>query len=70
MTAPTEVVSVSRDGPLTRVRLDRPDKLNALNSALVDGLAAAVETARGDGTRLLVFEGAGKGFSGARRQCL
>ena len=57
-------VSVTRDGPVTTVELDRPEKLNAFNGDLVDGLARAVAAAEADDTRLLVFRGAGKGFSG------
>ncbi len=59
-----EAVSVSRDGPVTRIRLNRADKLNSFNEALVDGLMAAVQRATSDGARLVVFQGEGKGFSG------
>ena len=43
--------------------LNRPEKLNALNSALVDSLLLAVEEAHRRGARLLVFRGNGKSFS-------
>lgn len=59
----SDVVRIDRDGPVTRLTLNRPDKANALNSALVEALLAAVEAAYGDGTRLLAFEGAGTLFS-------
>lgn len=57
-------VSVTREGSLTRVRLNRAEKLNAFNAELVDGLMHAVRTAHEDGTRLLVITAEGKGFSG------
>ena len=61
MSAP---VTTSFDGPLARVYLNRPEKLNAFNEELVEGLLAALNVAADNGTRLLVFEGEGKGFSG------
>jgi len=61
MSAP---VSVRRDGPVMRVCLDRPEKLNAFSADLVDGLHTAVLTAAQEEIRLLVFTGSGKGFSG------
>lgn len=60
----SEVLLIERDGPVTRLTLNRARKLNALNSELVERLSEAVETAATDGTRLLVFAGTGKGFSG------
>ncbi|MFV0296671.1 MAG: enoyl-CoA hydratase/isomerase family protein [Hyphomicrobiaceae bacterium] len=60
----TAHVSVLREGDMTHVHLSRPEKLNAFSEALVEGLASAVEAAGRDGTRLLVFSGEGKGFSG------
>jgi len=50
------------DGHLTRLTLSRPQKANALSSALVEALLDAVEYAHGDGTRLLVLEGDGSHF--------
>ena len=58
------IVTVTQDGPLTRVTLNRPDKLNSFNSQMVDDLLQAVLQAYGDGTRLLVLNAQGKGFSG------
>lgn len=58
-------VSISRDGPVLQVGLNRPDKLNAFSADLVEALHAAVLSAEEDETvRLLVFTGSGKGFSG------
>ena len=58
------LVSTSFEGPLARVCLSRPEKLNAFNDELVESLLDAVAQAGGNGTRLMVFEGEGKGFSG------
>jgi len=55
----TDILDVRRDGAVTRLTLSRPVRGNALDPALVEALIAAVETASGDGTRLLVFQGAG-----------
>lgn len=60
---PSEV-GIERQGDLTLLTLQRPEKLNAFNEALVERLLDALERATSDGTRLCVFKGAGKGFSG------
>ncbi len=57
------VLATARAGGVTRLRLARPDKANALDAALVDALLAAVSAASHDGTRLLVIEGDGRNFS-------
>lgn len=57
-----EVLQVQRDGEVTRLILNRPDKANALNPALVDALAAALDACTRDGTRLAVFLGNGSNF--------
>ncbi len=58
-------ISISRDGPVLEACLNRPDKLNAFSTDLVDALQAAVLEAESDETvRLLVIRGNGKGFSG------
>ena len=54
---------VGRDGDITRLALNRPDKANALDAALIEELLEAVEACCRDGTRLLVFEGEGRNFS-------
>lgn len=57
-------VAVTRDGPVTHIRLQRPDKLNAFSAELVEDLRDALAEAGSNDTRLVVFSGAGKGFSG------
>lgn len=54
---------VERDGPVTLLTLNRPDKANALSSDLIEALLATVSEAHRDGTRLLVLSGAGKNLS-------
>jgi enoyl-CoA hydratase len=61
MTAP---LHTKRDGRLTELVLNRPDKANALNAELIEALLEAVETAASDGTRLMVLRGEGKVFCG------
>jgi len=50
-------------GPIRRLTLNRPDKLNALNTDLVEALSAALADA-GDatGVRIVVIAGAGRSF--------
>ncbi len=52
-----------REGALTRLTLNRPDKANALSAELVDALLDAVTLAHTDGTRLLVLQGEGRNLS-------
>ena len=53
---------VTRDGPLMRVALNRPQKGNALSADLVAKLHAAVDTARAERVRLLLLSGEGRNF--------
>lgn len=53
---------IERAGPLKRVRLNRPDKRNALSLALATELLQEVQRSHEDGTRLLVLRGEGAGF--------
>lgn len=61
MTAP---VSIERDGSALVVTLNRPDKLNAFDETLVEGLHTAVAQAHRDGARAMILRANGKGFSG------
>ncbi|MEQ1714110.1 MAG: enoyl-CoA hydratase/isomerase family protein, partial [Hyphomicrobium sp.] len=54
---------VARSGHRTMLTLNRPERVNALDAALVEALLAALASAARDGTRIVVFRGAGKGFS-------
>jgi enoyl-CoA hydratase/carnithine racemase len=57
-------VTVSAHGPVTTLRLDRPEKLNALDEEIRARLAAALDDLeeRPD-VRVVVLEGAGRAFS-------
>ena len=57
----TELVS-ERHLATTTLTLNRPEKANALNAAVVEALLDAFETAARDGTRLLVLKGNGRNF--------
>jgi enoyl-CoA hydratase len=60
----TDSLLIERDGVVTTLVLNRPEKRNALSAGLVEAMIAAIGAARDDGTRLLVVRGAGAGFSG------
>jgi 2-(1,2-epoxy-1,2-dihydrophenyl)acetyl-CoA isomerase len=55
-------VETSRDGGVLTITLNRPDVLNALNTALHKALGAALKDARGPEVRAVVLTGAGRGF--------
>ena len=55
-------VETSRAGAVLTITLDRPDVLNAFNSEMHRGLAAALKDARDGGVRAVVITGAGRGF--------
>ena len=54
---------VDRDDGFTKLTLNRPEKLNAFDSDLVEAMLSAFEQAAADGTRLVSLQGAGRGFS-------
>src|SRR2546426_10667927 len=55
-------VEVTREGGVQTIALNRPDVLNALNAAMHEGLAAALEEACDPEVRAVVITGAGRGF--------
>jgi enoyl-CoA hydratase/carnithine racemase len=56
-------VTVEVKDAVADVRLNRPDKLNALDQAMFDALVAAVDKVRGDpSVRAVVLSGEGRGF--------
>lgn len=55
-------VETARDGGVFTITLNRPDKLNALDQAMHDALAAALGEARDPEVRAVVLTGAGRGF--------
>jgi enoyl-CoA hydratase/carnithine racemase len=58
-----ERVTISMQDGVADVRLNRPDKLNALDLAMFDGLVAAAEKLAGEpGLRVVVLSGEGRAF--------
>ncbi len=55
-------VEATRDGGVLTLTLNRPDVLNAFNSAMHKALAAGLKEARDPGVRAVVITGAGRGF--------
>ncbi len=63
MTADGEVLLVRREGGVARLTLNRPDKRNALDAALIAALKAALRAADEDPeVRVVALEGAGRDF--------
>jgi enoyl-CoA hydratase/carnithine racemase len=59
-----ETISYDVEGPVATITLDRPDTLNAIDAAMREDLAAAVEdVAVDDDVRVVVVTGAGRAFS-------
>ncbi|HSE24112.1 MAG TPA: enoyl-CoA hydratase-related protein [Pyrinomonadaceae bacterium] len=67
MSSQESAVLYSVDGAIARLRLNRPEKRNALNDELISGLKDALKRARSDQSiRVIVLSGEGKDFcSGA-----
>jgi enoyl-CoA hydratase len=56
-------VSVEHDGAVLRIRLDRPEKLNAVDTPMLDELSAHIRGAEADeAVRAELLSGAGRGF--------
>ena len=56
----SEIVLVEKEGPLALITLNRPEKLNALDYALIDRLMEVLDAIEDDDdTRVLVLTGAG-----------
>lgn len=56
------MIGVTRVGNVTTLELQRPERRNALNSELADGLRTAVETAADEDVRAIVLTGQGSVF--------
>lgn len=56
-------VTVQHDGLVTHLSMNRPDKLNAFNEGLVEGLLSGINDAIKNESRLLVITGEGRAFS-------
>lgn len=59
----TERITIAIAQGIADVRLARPDKLNALDPAMFDGIIAAIDRLSGEsGVRAVVLSGEGRGF--------
>src|SRR5713226_3858921 len=59
------MVELERDGGVARIFLNRPQKVNALDSALLEALASTLESLSADPSlRVVVLAGRGKAFCG------
>ncbi len=59
----SEAVALRHERETTWLTLERPDKLNAFNEEIVEGLIAGVEEASRNRSRLLIIKGSGRAFS-------
>ncbi|MGT2464106.1 enoyl-CoA hydratase/isomerase family protein [Sinomonas atrocyanea] len=55
-------VEITAEGPQLRVTLNRPERRNAINVDVLQGLAVAAERAAEPGVRVVVLEGRGPAF--------
>ena len=56
-------ISVEHDGTILRIRLDRPEKLNAVDTPMLDELSARFrDAAADDSVRAVLLTGAGRAF--------
>jgi methylglutaconyl-CoA hydratase len=53
---------IEHDGPLAILTLNRPEKRNAISTAMVDELVAALDELERGPTRVVILTGAGKAF--------
>src|SRR5580704_15263473 len=57
-----ETILLSLEGGIARLTLNRPDKLNSFNVRMHEEVQRALQSVRGQGARVLVLSGAGRGF--------
>jgi enoyl-CoA hydratase len=55
-------ISVEHDGAVLRIRLDRPDKFNAVDTPMLDELQARLGDATDESVRAVLLIGAGRAF--------
>ena len=60
---PSDNVLVEIDGPVARIRLDRPDKLNALTLDMLASLIRAFGTIASSDARVVILSGNGDAFT-------
>jgi enoyl-CoA hydratase/carnithine racemase len=60
----TPEIIVADEGPVRTIRMNRPEKKNALTTAMYTAFAEAIRVADGDpGVRVMLIEGAGDAFT-------
>lgn len=56
-------ISVEHEGTVLRIRLDRPEKLNAVDTPMLDALSARLlDAGTNESVRVVLLTGAGRGF--------
>lgn len=55
-------IAADLDGSILRVVLNRPDKLNAVNTTMLREIESTLQGARAQGARVVVLTGAGRAF--------
>lgn len=59
-----QFLQIEKEGPIATVTLDRPDKMNALSTDLMEEIEQVADSFRADTeTRVVIFTGNGKHFS-------
>ena len=58
----TDRILLDLDGHIARLRLNRPEKLNALDAAMIEELAARIRTIERSDARVVILSGEGKAF--------
>lgn len=59
----SNTLQVTREGDITTIRLNRPERFNSFNQEMAFALQHALDQCAEDGTRCLVITGEGKAFS-------
>ncbi len=58
------LIELEKRGPVAEIRLNRPDKLNAVNAAMLEGLGTALDDSeQDDEVRVIILCGNGRAFS-------
>jgi enoyl-CoA hydratase/carnithine racemase len=60
----TDIIRIETEGRVAMLTLNRPDRGNALDAAMVEALLAALDRVEGSGVDTVVLRGAGNGFCG------
>ncbi len=59
----TNAATVTHENAVTKLTLNRPDKLNALNADMIESMITGIVEAKARESQLLVLQGAGRNFS-------